>query len=204
MIDAMSRSAAYVWFDTEFSTLELDSAALLQVAAVVTDVSLERIFPVEDDLRFNIRLPEGVTLSAWVEENMGELVQACRSDAAVEIAEVDARLAALISRIAPAGTPLERRPILAGNSIHCDWRLAEKFLPRFMALLHYRHLDVTSLKLLWQDWQAGPEFGKDNIEEIRAYLPGPKNLLDGKPHDAYFDVLASIAELNFYRQKLLR
>ncbi|MCO5045215.1 MAG: exonuclease domain-containing protein [Kiritimatiellae bacterium] len=203
MIERTYRSTAYVWFDTEYSTLDFESAVLLQVAAVITDADLQRIFPPEDDLRVYVRIPEGTKVSPWIEENMPDLLRICRSELALDVKDVDARLAELVGRVNVPGGEEKRRPILAGNSIHADWRLAMKFLPRFMGLLHYRHLDVTSLKLQWQDWRQGPSFRKEDIEELRTYLPGPKNLLDGKPHDAYYDVLASIAELNYYRHQFL-
>lgn len=204
MSEPASRTTAYVWFDTEYSTLELESAVLLQVAAVVTDADLQRIFPPEDDLCLHIRLDEGTRLSPWVEENLRDLLNVCRSSAAVDLSEADARLAGLVGRVPKAGDGMASRPVLAGNSVHCDWWLARKFLPRFMSQLHYRHLDVTALKVQWQDIRAGAGFGKDNPEELRAYLPDPKELLEGKPHDAYYDVLASIAELNYYRHHFFK
>ncbi|MCS6771940.1 MAG: exonuclease domain-containing protein [Kiritimatiellae bacterium] len=197
------RSTAYIWFDAEYSSLDLESAVFLQIAAVATDPDLERLFPPDDDLRLFIRLDPGRNVSPWLEENAPQLLEICRSQLAVCIEEADARLAALVSRINVPGGEEKRRPILAGNSIHADWRLACKYLPRFVSLLHYRHLDVTALKLQWQDWRQGPEFDKDDIELVRSFLPGPKHLLDGRRHDAYYDVLASIAELNYYRHQFL-
>lgn len=204
MSEPTPRTTAYVWFDTEYSTLELESAVLLQVAAVVTDADLQRIFPPEDDLRLHIKLDAETRLSPWVEENLRDLLDVCRSDAAVTVSEADARLFDLVARVPKASGEMAYRPVLAGNSVHCDWWLARKFLPRFMSQLHYRQLDVTAIKVQWQDLRAGAEFGKDNPDELRAFLPGPPELLDGKPHDAYYDVLASIAELNFYRQRFFK
>ncbi len=76
----MSRKAstAYVWFDTEFTSLELDEAQLLQVAVMLTDKNLKRITPPEEDLCFHIRLSDTVPLSPWVEKNLPELVKKCR------------------------------------------------------------------------------------------------------------------------------
>lgn len=203
MRERLYRSTAYVWFDTEYSSLDLESAVLLQVAAVVTDPDLERLFRPEEDVRFYVRLPAGARVSPWVEENMPDLLSLCRSELALPIEEVDRRLVELVGRINVPGGEDKRRPILAGNSIHTDWRLAQKYLPNFCRLLHYRHLDVTALKLQWQDWRQGPEFDKDDIELVRSHLPGPKHLLSNRRHDAYYDVLASIAELNFYRHHFL-
>jgi hypothetical protein len=72
----------YVWFDTEYSSLEMEEAALLQVAALITDSSLRRVLPREQDVRLIIRPQEGTKLSPWVERNLPGLVRACRSESA--------------------------------------------------------------------------------------------------------------------------
>jgi len=194
MSDVLYRSTAYVWFDTEYSTLDLDRAHLLQVAAIVTDA----------DLNLVVRLPENATLSPWIVENTPDLARACRSaDASVTANEVDRRLAALLDRVNVPGGEDKRRPILAGNSVHADWHLARRFLPSFCARLHYRHLDVTALKLQWQDWRQGPPFAKDDVEQVRSFFPGGFDGATERRHDALYDVIASIAELNYYRHHFL-
>lgn len=203
-MDLHYRSTAYVWFDTEYSGLELESAHLLQVAVIVTDADLQRLFPREQDMKLYVRLPEGARVSPWIQENMPDMLRICRSELALEVGDVDAQLAALVQRINIPGGEDKRRPVLAGNSIHADWFLARKYLPRFLSLLHYRHLDVTALKLQWQDWRLGPAFDKDDSGMMRTYLPGGEQAsLEGKRHDAYYDVQASIAELNYYRSVML-
>lgn len=202
-----SRAAGqfYVWFDTEYSTLELETASLLQVAALITDTSLRRVLPSEQDVRLTIRVPDGQPISPWVEQNLPDLIKACRSSEAVDIAVADERLAAHVDSV--AGAPAEkkdRRPILAGNSIHADWWLVRRFLPGFLSRLHYRHLDVTAFKLEWLGLHPEMEFQKDHPEIIKQYFS--EALLPGTDsrHDAYYDLQASIAELSFYRQHLLR
>jgi len=193
----------YVWFDTEYSTLELESALLLQVAALITDTSLRRVLPPEQDVRLTIRLPEGQRISPWIEQNLPDLVRACRSSAAVDIAVADERLAAYVDVV--AGLPAERvnqRPILAGNSVHADWWLIRRFLPNFLNRLHYRHLDVTAFKVEWMHLHPGVEFQKEDPETINRYFPGAVLPESGGRHDAYYDLQASIAELAFYRRHL--
>ena len=195
----------YVWFDTEYSDLELETASLLQVAALITDSSLKRVLPPERDVRLTIRLPDEAALSPWVVQNLPDLVRACRSPEAVNIDEADMRLAGYVDAV--AGLPAERenqRPVLAGNSPHADWWLARRFLPRFLSRLHYRHLDVTALKLEWKRLHPDVEFEKENPEIIRRYFPEAVFPVSGSRHDAYYDVHASIAELAFYRRFLLR
>jgi oligoribonuclease (3'-5' exoribonuclease) len=196
-------STAYLWFDTEYSGLDLDQAVLLQVALVITDAQCRRLAPAEEDLNLVVRLPAGGKVSPWIEENIPDLLKACRGPAALPVDDVDARLAAYISRtVTVPGGEYKRRPILAGNSVHSDWFLARKFLPRFSALLHYRHLDVTALKLQWQDWFKGEEFAKDDPARLREFFPAAVLGASDQRHDAYYDAQASIAELNFYRQRL--
>lgn len=197
------KNVLYAWFDTEYSNLDLDTAVLLQVALIVTDPSLKRVLPVEEDVRLVVRLPEGVGVSPWVMENLPDLERRCRSDSAVAVAEVDARLSAsvdLACRLSASGS--NERPVLAGNSIHADWWLARRFLPGFLSRLHYRHLDVTALKLEWQrlGWN---EFDKENAENVRKWFPEATIPAIENRHDAYYDVQASIAELAFYRTHLL-
>src|SRR3990172_5103205 len=120
----------YVWFDTEYSVLELESARLLQVAAMVTDASLRRVLPQEQDVKMPIRLAADEKLSPWVESNLPELVLACRSRRAVDVVEADNRLAAYVDAV--AGPPAERedrRPVLAGNSIHATGGWCVAFSP---------------------------------------------------------------------------
>ncbi len=195
----------YVWFDTEYSSLELETASLLQVAAVITDTILRRVLPRERDLRLTIKFPDGETLSPWVEQNLPELVRACRSSEAVDIAEADYRLAAYIDEVAGPPAAIEKkRPVLAGNSIHEDRALIRRFLPRFLNRLNYRHLDVTALKLEWKLLRSEREFDKSNPDMIRCYFPDAVLPASFSRHDAYYDVQASIAELAFYRRHLFR
>jgi len=193
----------YVWFDAEYSSLELEKAYLLQVAALITDTSLRRVLPQERDVRATIRLPHDVTPSSWVEQNLPDLLNACRSPDAVEITEADNLLAAYVDAVAGLPAELEnQRPVLAGNSIHEDWWLVRRFLPRLMSRLHYRHLDVTTIKLEWKHLHTDGEFDKENPDIIRQYFPEAVFPASCNLHDAYYDVQASIAELAYYRKHL--
>jgi oligoribonuclease (3'-5' exoribonuclease) len=148
-----------------------------------------------------VRLPDDVQVSPWIMENMPEIVAKCRSEEAIPVSELDAHLTELIDRVVGSPGDFKRRPILAGNSVHADWYLAKKFMPGFLSRLHYRHLDVTALKIQWQDWLQGDDFDKDQAAQVALFCPEPKIDPDSKRHDAYYDVQASIAELNYYRQK---
>ncbi|HMK64504.1 MAG TPA: hypothetical protein VK564_01835 [Thermodesulfobacteriota bacterium] len=202
---ANGQESYYVWFDSEYSSLELGSACLLQVAAMITDTSLRRLGPAEQDIRLAIQLPRNQILSPWVEENLPDLVGACRSSQAVSLKEADARLAAYVdSFIGPPAEKESKRPVLAGNSVHADWWLALRDLPLFLGRLHYRHLDVTSLKLEWQRRYPDREFNKEDPQLVARYFSEAYLAKGETRHDAYYDIQASIAELSFYRSHLLR
>lgn len=194
----------YAWFDTEYSSLNLESAALLQVALVITDNTLKRVLPVEDDVRVAVRLSHDVEVSPWVKENLPDLERECRSSAAISVSEVDDRLSAYVTAAEKSsGNRKNEKPVLAGNSIHADWWLARRFLPRFLDCLHYRQLDVTALKLEWKGLHQ-KEFDKDKAENVAKWFPDACLSAAGSRHDAYYDVQASIAELAFYRHHLFQ
>ena len=64
--------------------------------------------------------------------------------------------------------------------------------------MHYRLLDVTTLKILCKDWSfIDRQFDKDCLEEINDFYSG-ENINKLNPHDALFDIKASIAEMIQY------
>ena len=201
MSEKPSRTPAYLWFDAEFTSLELESAELLQVALMATNADLERLAPAETDLNLFIKIEDREGISPWVLENIPQIVDGCLSDMALDLEEVDNRLAQYVDEF--VGGPFETvydRPVLAGNSIHNDWFLARKHLPAFYSRLHYRILDVSTIKLQWQDCTQGPAFDKESHANIQKYFPHANLSDDMIQHDAYYDIHASIAELAFYRQ----
>ena len=200
-----TKEPCLVWFDTEYSTLELEQAHLLQVAMVITDMQGRRLAPPEKDLVLPVRLPAGASVSDFVAKECPDIVTQARSEAAPSVSAVDQLLADTIDAIVgPKAAKIKDRPILAGNTIHADWWFAQRFLPQFLDRLHYRMLDVSSLKILWLDAKLGPEFDKENLPLMQEYLPGWSLPKQAKRHDALYDVMCSIAEMNFYRQHFLK
>ena len=196
----------YVWFDTEYTNLDLEEAALMQVAALITDSRLKRLLPPEQDIRLTLRLPESGRISPWVKENLPDLVKACMGHETIDIVEADARLAAYVRTALATRTAGHReyQLILAGNSVQMDWRLAQRFLPNFLSHLHYRLLDVTAFKLEWNRREHKRSFTKENPADIAKYFPDARLSEAGARHDAYYDIQASIAELAFYRLYMFR
>jgi len=196
-------SGHLIWFDAEFTTLDLERARLMQVAVMVTDSGLRPVGPPKP-LVMDIRLPPRCVVSPWVRRHLADRLKAGRGPAAVPVETADRRLAAeLRRRLGPIPASIERRPVLAGNSIHTDRWLVRKFLPRFHRCLHYRQLDVSSLKFEWRRLCPEFDFEKADRALLRRYWSEEWEWGHGR-HDAAFDIAASAAELAFYRARLLR
>ena len=194
--------AGYVWFDAEFSSLELEQAALLQVAIVATDINLKPLKDDLDSLEMVIQLDPSVEVSPWVKEHLSGLIRRCSEVSAVSLEEADIRLSEwLQTHFGSCSKPIHERPLLAGNSVHNDWLMVRRHLPKFHRGLHYRLLDVSSFKTVWEAWGEGSSFDKDQLDELNRYFPGG-GIDTLAHHDAMFDIQASIAELAYYREKL--
>jgi len=194
----------YLWFDAEFTSVDLDNAEFLQVAVMATNEKLERLASPEEDINFAVRVSKDAPISDWVQKNIPEIVAASRTEDAVPIAEVDKALDAYITKF--VGNPtydITARPLIAGNSVHNDWFIARRLLPRFIKRCHYRLLDVTAIKGQWLDHYGGSEFNKDDLDLVRQWFPG-LHAPRARTHDAYYDVQASAAELAFLRDQLQR
>jgi oligoribonuclease (3'-5' exoribonuclease) len=171
------------------------------VAVVLTDTQLRRIAPPEEDVNLCIRVDDDTSISPWVAENLAGLIERCRSSEAVSVEEADRQIAVLLDRYCKTpAVEIADRPVLAGNSVHNDWFLMRKYLPQFRSRLHYRLLDVSMLKIQWQDWAEQPPFDKEDVALLNQYVPS--GIAATNAHDALFDVQASIAELAYYRAHL--
>lgn len=214
LMKSQERTIVYCWFDTEYTDLDYDKAELLQVALVVTDESLRPIgtpqegIPKElltrDGFLAHIKPPPPSRISEHVLDNYQELLTRC-SNEGVRLGDVDRFLDRYLQQFPESRAEKVRsRPVLAGNSIHADFFLARKYLPKFAALLNYRLLDVSSQKLEWKHHYEGDKFKKkSNPKLIRKYYLG-NDPVEGDKHDAYYDVQASLAELAYYRSQLKR
>lgn len=199
----VKKSSYYLWLDTEYTSLDHEKANLLQVALVITTPDLKRIVPQENDFRAWIRLPRGARVSPWVKTNLSDLLAVCRSEKALPIQKVNQALGAYLDRnIGKACIDSSEKPILAGNSVQYDWLLARAYLPSLVKRIHYRFVDVTSFKVIWQDHYRGKPFDKEDTKLINLYCPVGRIREEAARHDAYYDILTSIAELNYYRKHL--
>src|SRR5687767_15939519 len=143
-MDSMARETTpLVWVDMEMSGLVPDRDRILEVALVVTDANLDVIAeaPV-----FVVHQDDAVLdgMDAWNTSTHGKsgLVDKVRASTFTE-AEVEARIVEFLRPLVP-----ERTAPLCGNTVHQDRRFMVRYLPLFDAYLHYRIVDVSTLKEL--------------------------------------------------------
>ena len=166
----------------EMSGLVPERDRILEVAMVVTDADLNTIAeaPV-----YVVHQPDAVldAMDSWNRATHGKsgLVDKVRASTFTE-AEVERRIIEFLKPIVP-----ERAAPLAGNTVHQDRRFMALYMPAFDAYLHYRIVDVSTLKELAKRWNP-------------AVLLGVAK--EGR-HEALADVHESIEELRHYRRHFL-
>ena len=166
----------------EMSGLVPERDRVLEVAMVVTDADLTVIAeaPV-----YVVHQPDEVleAMDSWNRSTHGKsgLVDKVRASTFTE-AEVEARLVEFLKPLVP-----ERTAPLCGNTVHQDRRFMARYLPLFDAYLHYRIVDVSTLKELAKRWRP------DVLAGITK---------EGK-HEALADIHESIEELRHYRRHFL-
>jgi oligoribonuclease len=170
-----------VWIDCEMTGLDPASDVLLEVACLVTDGELN---VVGDGVDLVISAPDAV-LDAMVPvvRNMHETsgltdeVRACT----LTVAEAERQVLAYVRSLVPEG----RRAPLCGNSIATDRTFLARYMPELDEYLHYRMIDVSSVKELARRWYP------------RAYYAAPAKR---GGHRALADIRESIEELRYYRR----
>lgn len=170
------------WLDLEMTGLDPEKCAIVQLAMVLTDASLKELAP---PLELTIWQPESVLAEMTpfvrsMHEKSGLLAQIRASQVSLAEAEQDAL--ELLSRHASYRTAR-----LCGNSIGQDRRFLVKYMPAFEGYLHYRQVDISSIKEL-AGWWYGVKFDKPDL---------------GK-HTALHDVMQSLAELKHYQKTVFR
>ncbi|MFC4556552.1 oligoribonuclease [Georgenia faecalis] len=171
-----------VWIDCEMTGLDLASDALVEVAVVITDSELN---PVDGGLDLVIAPPPGAV------ERMGDVVREMHTTSGLinELADglPMATAQEQVLEYVRRWVPDERRAPLAGNSVGTDRAFLERDMPALVSHLHYRIIDVSSIKELARRWYP------------RAYFHSPAK---NGGHRALADILESIDELRYYRAAL--
>jgi oligoribonuclease len=170
-----------VWIDCEMTGLDLAHDALIEVAVVVTDPDLKLL---DDGVDVVIHADDAL-LDGMVEvvQKMHErsgLTTAVR-ESTVTMAEAEDIILEYVRRHVPE----PRTAPLCGNSIATDRGFLARDMPRLDAHLHYRMIDVSSIKELTRRWYP------------RVYFGQPAK---GLAHRALADIRESVRELEYYRR----
>ena len=174
-----------VWLDLEMTGLDVRRHVIVEIAALVTDGALVEL---DDGIDLVVHQPP----EALAE--MDDFVRAMHTRSkllpAIEastlsLADAGAQALAYVQQHVPAAGTAP----LCGNSIGVDRRFLDHQLPELDGYLHYRSIDVSSLKELCRRW----------FPAVYKRRPGKV-----ESHRALSDVRESIAELRYYREHLLR
>ncbi|WP_274381604.1 oligoribonuclease [Segeticoccus rhizosphaerae] len=169
-----------VWIDCEMTGLDLGADALIEVAALVTDYEL-------------VQLGDGVDLiikpPAEALEQMGDFVREMHTNSGllaeleqgISMADAEAQVLDYVREwVTEPG-----KAVLGGNTVGTDRGFLARDMPELESYLHYRIIDVSSIKELARRWYP------------RAYFAAPRK---AGGHRALADIRESIAELRYYRE----
>ncbi|MCY7364406.1 MAG: oligoribonuclease [Frankiaceae bacterium] len=169
-----------VWIDCEMTGLDTGSDLLIEVAALVTDSELnvlgDGIDVVIGATREQMERMPDVVRDMHAASGLTEEVLA----STVTLQEAEERVLAYIQTLVPE----PKKAPLCGNSIATDRGFLTRDMPALDDWLHYRMVDVSSIKELARRWYP------------RVYFNAPKK---GGGHRALADILESVQELRYYR-----
>ena len=172
-----------VWIDCEMTGLDPDRDGLCEIAVIVTDFDLTPLHP-----GFELVINPG----AEALEQMNSFVRGMheksgllpRIEAGVSVEEAERQVIDYLAQHVTAG----RRPLIAGNTIGMDRRFIAKYMPTLEEKLHYRSIDVSTIKELSRQWFPAAFFG----------APAKRG-----GHRALADIAESIQELAYFRGAVL-
>lgn len=181
----MSDADRLVWIDLEMSGLDVSKEQILEIATLVTNGDLEIL---AEGPELVLHQPDAILdgMDAWNTEHHGKSGLTARVRAStVTVEDAERQTLAFLESVGVAA----RLAPLAGNSVHQDRVFLSKYMPALERHLHYRNVDVSTVKELVRRWMPA----------VYAERPTKKST-----HRALDDIKESIEELRFYRERAFR
>ena len=175
------RGGNLIWIDLEMSGLNTETDTIIEIATIITDRHLDEL---SEGPVLAIRQPQAVMdgMDEWNTRQHGESGLTARVlQSEVSMRQAELHTLDFLSQWVDAGVSP-----MSGNSICQDRRFLAREMPELERFFHYRNLDVSTLKILAQQW--APEVASGFNKE--------------SSHRALSDIRDSIAELSWYRDNL--
>jgi oligoribonuclease len=176
-IDKNAVPTKLLWVDLEMTGLDVDEHVIIEIAAEVTDKDFKTLASYEALILQPEEKLNGMNPWAQTQHDGSGLTERIRKEGKPEQDVIHELIGFIQAQFG------DEPAVLAGNSIHNDRTFIKKWWPEVDALLHYRMLDVSSFKIVMQ-MKYGIVFEKNDA------------------HRAFDDIQASIAELQFYLERL--
>ncbi len=178
---AESRRARLLWIDLEMTGLDPARDKIIEVGAIATDFDFHQVADYQASVKVSLELMRRRMVGKFWEEHditRQALMERSSSAEALPTSQVENRLVDFIKQYFVPDQPV----YLAGNSIHQDRKFIEREWRELDKLLHYRMLDVSAWKILFEE--RGVAFHKPEL------------------HRAMSDIEGSIAELKYYLKRV--
>ena len=171
-----------VWMDLEMTGLDPDKDTIIEIATIVTDGDLNIL---EEGSSIVIHQPDSILdgMDEWCTQHHGDsgLTDKVRAST-ISMVEAEQQTLDFIRRYVP-----ERSSPLCGNSVHQDRRFLYRYMPVLENFLHYRNIDVSTIK-----------------ELVKRWYPNNEAPIKTAEHLALADIRESISELRYYRKHIFR
>jgi oligoribonuclease len=172
-----------VWIDMEMTGLDPQKERIIEIATLVTDSQLKIV---AEGPNLVIHQPDTILkkMDSWNKKHHGK----SGLTAAVKASKISVKKAEKLTLDFLKQYCVPKKAVLCGNSVHQDRRFIVKYMPRLDRFLHYRLVDVSTIKDLVKRWYPkNKEMPKKN-----------------ENHRALDDIRESVEELRFYRKHYFR
>ena len=177
-----AQDSRLIWIDCEMTGLDIFHDELVEISVVPTDFDLNVL---DEGIDYVIKPSQTAV------DQMNDFVRRMYTHSGLinewehglDVSEAEAKVIEYVRRFTPNGV----RPLLAGNSVGSDKKFLDRYMPGLMEHLHYRVIDVSTIKELSRRWYPA----------VYNHKPAKHG-----GHRALADIIESIDELRYYRDLL--